>query len=159
MSAVGFDTNILAYMSGVKRSEPDEAKQARALRLIDELPVSIALVVPVQALGELFAVMIRLGRSTGEVQTAIHVLMQKFTCVATDTVILGDALALVNDHNFQSWDAIILCAAQVSGCEVLLSEDMQHGFVYRNTTIVNPLLDQPHPKLARLLALPDPTSD
>ncbi len=42
---------------------------------------------------------------------------------------------------------------------MLLSEDMHHGFVYRNTTIVNPLLDRPHPKLARLLALPDPTSD
>jgi len=39
-------------------------------------------------------------------------------------------------------------------CGLLLSEDMQDGFVHRGATVVNPLLDTPHPKLAVLLDRP-----
>jgi predicted nucleic acid-binding protein len=34
---------------------------------------------------------------------------------------------------------------------LLLSEDMQHGFVSRGMTVVNPFAEPTHPKLAALL--------
>ncbi|MDV3256212.1 MAG: hypothetical protein LOX97_00170, partial [Sphingomonas sp.] len=55
------------------------------------------------------------------------------------------------DHKLQFWDALIVSAAADAGCAMLLSEDMQHGFVTRGLTIVNPLTDAPHPKLAALM--------
>jgi predicted nucleic acid-binding protein len=51
----------------------------------------------------------------------------------------------------QFWDAMILSAAADAGCTLLLSEDMQNGFVARGVTVVNPLADAPHPRLAGLL--------
>lgn len=43
-------------------------------------------------------------------------------------------------------------AAAAAGCTLLLSEDMQGGFVTRGLTIVDPLREDTHPKLAALLA-------
>jgi hypothetical protein len=34
---------------------------------------------------------------------------------------------------------------------VLLSEDMQHGFVYRGVTVINPFAEPAHPLLADAL--------
>ena len=54
------------------------------------------------------------------------------------------------DHKLQFWDGLILTAAAEAGCALLLSEDMLDGFVTRGLTVINPLRDTRHPKLARL---------
>jgi predicted nucleic acid-binding protein len=54
------------------------------------------------------------------------------------------AVVLARDHAFQIFDAIILATAAESGCQLLLSEDMQDGFVWRGVTIVNPFAVAPH---------------
>lgn len=38
---------------------------------------------------------------------------------------------LVVDHNLQLWDTLIVTAVADAGCTLLLSEDMQDGFVTR----------------------------
>jgi predicted nucleic acid-binding protein len=58
--------------------------------------------------------------------------------VPTDTVILDEAFALAARHRLQTYDAIILAAAAEAGCDILYSEDMQHGFVWRGVEVVNP---------------------
>ncbi len=50
---VALDTNVLAYAEGTNGAEMKEA----ALRLIQRLPVA-SMVLPVQALGELFNVLV-----------------------------------------------------------------------------------------------------
>ena len=50
---VALDTNVLAYAEGTNGAEMKEA----ALRLIQRLPVA-SIVLPVQALGELFSVLV-----------------------------------------------------------------------------------------------------
>ena len=69
----------------------------------------------------------------------------------SDARTIAAAADLVVDHRLQFWDALIVTAAAEAGCSLLLSEDMQHGFVVRGITIVDPLRSEPHPKLARLL--------
>jgi predicted nucleic acid-binding protein len=64
---------------------------------------------------------------------------------------LEDALELARDHAFQIFDAIILVTASEGGCQLLMSEDMQDGFVYRGVTIVNPFAAKPHALLASYL--------
>jgi predicted nucleic acid-binding protein len=58
---------------------------------------------------------------------------------------------LVTAHRFDIWDAVIVSASAEAGCRVLLSEDMQDGFVWRGMTIINPFAIVPHPMLASLL--------
>jgi predicted nucleic acid-binding protein len=50
----------------------------------------------------------------------------------------GAALALARDHNFAFYDALIVASAIEAGCDVLYSEDMQHGRAIGGLTIQNP---------------------
>jgi predicted nucleic acid-binding protein len=54
-------------------------------------------------------------------------------------------MELAASHQFALWDAIMLAAAGASGCRLLLSEDMQDGFIWRGVTIRNPFTGLPGP--------------
>ena len=43
-------------------------------------------------------------------------------------------------HGFSFYDGLILASAQEAGCEVLYTEDLQHGQVVQGVRIVNPFL-------------------
>lgn len=62
------------------------------------------------------------------------------------------AAELASIHQLSIWDAVILSAASDSGCRVLLSEDMQHGFTWSGTTVVNPFHHDRHPLLVAALS-------
>ena len=60
------------------------------------------------------------------------------TTIPTDSLILIEAFDLAEKHQLQTYDAIILAAAAQGGCDVLYSEDMQHGFEWNGVLVVNP---------------------
>lgn len=153
MIRIGLDTNILAYLAGVSRTAADDAKIAAIRALIRELAGRASLVAPAQTLGELFVVLRRSGTPPEDART---ILMEFATAFGTSASEARTALAaadLVVDHKLQFWDALIITAAADAGCTLLLSEDMQDGFVTRGLTVVTPLPTQPHPKLAKLLSV------
>ncbi len=45
---------------------------------------------------------------------------------------------LVTDHHLNIWDAMIFAAAAEAGCDVLLSEDMQDGFLWGGVRVISP---------------------
>ena len=145
---VALDTNVLAYAEGVNGS----AMKNAALELVERLPQS-SVVLPVQVLGELFQVLVRkAGRSPVEARSAILTWRSAFLLVAeTSPSTLMAALDLAVQR-FGIWDAIILSAAAEAECQLLLSEDMQHGFVWRGVTIVNPFSRPHHPLLEWILS-------
>jgi predicted nucleic acid-binding protein len=50
------------------------------------------------------------------------------------------------------WDALVMAVAAENRCRIVLSEDLQHGFTWRGTTIVNPFLPDESPLLAAILS-------
>ena len=91
-----------------------------------------------------------LRRAKAEPDAARAILMEfadAFGTAATETRTALGATDLVVDHKLQFWDALIVTAAAEAGCTLLLSEDMQHGFVTRGLTIVNPLAGDRHPRV------------
>ena len=61
--------------------------------------------------------------------------------VTTEIHELG--LRLIERYKISTYDAMIVAAALECGCDVLLSEDMQHGMVVDGRlTIVNPFRDE-----------------
>ena len=48
------------------------------------------------------------------------------------------AFALARDHSFSFYDALIVAAAQQAGCNVLYTQDMQHGREIGGLRIVDP---------------------
>jgi predicted nucleic acid-binding protein len=151
LTRVAFDTNILAYIAGVDRHPDDQLKILASRALLRRLRSRAALIAPVQALGELFVVLIRSGASQGEAREAVLRMAQSFASAESNTSAFLSALDLVAAHRLQFWDALILNAAAEAGCTLLLSEDMHAGFAWRGTTIVNPLATSSDERLTRLL--------
>lgn len=140
------DTNVLVYAEGVHGAP----KKRAAWDLIEKLPEDA--VIPVQALGELFQVLVRkVGRTPADARTAVFTWSQAFPLVETSASVLLAAADLAT-RQFNLWDAVILCAAAEAGCSVLLSEDMQQGFIWRGVVIVNPFARPAHPLMDALLS-------
>jgi predicted nucleic acid-binding protein len=143
---VALDTNVLAYAEGVN----GPAMKKAALELVDKLPQNLV-VLPVQVLGELFQLLVRkAGRSPAEARLAILSWRNAYALVETSPEVLLAALDLTV-RQFSIWDAVILCAAAEADCHLLLSEDVQDGFVWRGVTVVNPFAKPKHPQLEALL--------
>jgi predicted nucleic acid-binding protein len=149
---IALDSNILIYYAGVSRTGSDDAKIATIRALVDDLETMVPLFAPVQTLGEMFVVMRRSGANAEFARSAVLEFAEAFECPPSADSNLVDALDLVVENRMQLWDALILCAAADAGCTLLLSEDMQDGFVARGLTVVNPLAAKLHPKLAAVLA-------
>lgn len=151
MTRVALDSNILVYLAGLQRVESDRPKIDRARQLVAALP-QVGIIAPVQALGECFVVLCKGGAPTTEAREIVQRFAEDFGCPASGRSTALAAADLVVDHKLQYWDAMIVSAAADAGCAILLSEDMQHGFVTRGLTVVDPFAEPMHEKLARLLA-------
>jgi predicted nucleic acid-binding protein len=151
MTRVALDTNILAYLAGVSRDARDDAKIDQTRDLIARLGSGVSLLAPAQTLGELFVVLRRGEASADEARAVLIEFAQAFGSSASEPKTIVAAADLVVDHKLQFWDALILTAAADAGCTLLLSEDMQDGFVTRGLTVVNPLRDSLNTKLVALL--------
>jgi predicted nucleic acid-binding protein len=141
------DTNIVVYAEG--HGDADRCTRANALmvRLADR-----PLVLPVQVLGELVRVLHgRFRRPIGEVQAVVDHWTRLYAPAESTRSAFEHAMAAVADHQLQIWDALILAVAAEQRCEMLLSEDLQHGFSWRGVTVVNPFVEPIHPRLAKLL--------
>lgn len=144
---VALDTNILAYAEGVNGASMKKA----TLDLVDKLPqASVAL--PVQTLGELFHVLIRkAARPPADARAAILSWRNAFALIETSAEIMLAASDLAVNNQFGIWDAVIVCAAAEADSRILLSEDMQNGFIWKGVTIINPFARSRHPLLEALL--------
>jgi len=145
---VAFDTNILAYAEGVNGA----AMKRTALGLVEKLPEG-AVLLPVQALGELFHLLVRkAGRTPTKAREAILSWRDAFTLIETSAEVMLAAADLATAHQLSIWDSVILSAAAEAGCRLLLSEDLQEGFTWRGVTVTNPFSTPKHELLAGLLA-------
>jgi len=148
---IAFDTNILAYLVGVSRTASDDAKILQSRDILSRLAGRASLIAPAQTLGELCVVLSRAGVSRDDARDILLKLRQTFAGADTTDTTLMSALDLSVTHQLQIWDAIILNAAAESGCAILLSEDMQDGFVWQGVTVVSPLKIELHARLGEVL--------
>ncbi|MFO1210432.1 MAG: PIN domain-containing protein [Amaricoccus sp.] len=130
MSGRFLDTNVLVYLASA-----DARKAGIAERLLAEGGT-----VSVQVLNELANVARRKMRldwaETAELLAAVRTFVS-VEPVTLETHELG--LALAERHGLAVYDAMILAAGLLAGCDTLLSEDMQDGFVAaRRMRVANP---------------------
>jgi len=110
------------------------------------------LVLPVQALGELFHVLVRkAGRPPTDARTAILSWRDAFAVAETTEAVMIAAADLASRHQISIWDAVIVATAAEAGCRLILSEDLQDGFTWTGVTITNPFASSRHPLLAAML--------
>ena len=123
------DTNVLLYLLSGDASRADRAEEELAAGGI----------VSVQVLNEFASVASRkLDLSLAEVREVLAAV--RATCaivpVTEETHDLG--LQIAQRHKLSVWDAMILAAAKLAGCRIVLTEDMRHGQVLSGLRLRNP---------------------
>lgn len=145
---VALDTNVLAYAEGLN----GRRAKASTLRVLRRLPPEETLI-PVQVLGELFAVLVRkANRSRTAAAAAILSWGDAFPLIETSGNVMIAATNLAVMHKLGIWDAIVLSAAADAGCRLLLSEDLQDGFTWQGVTVANPFATRRNPLLEAMLS-------
>lgn len=132
------DTNILLYA----RDASEPIKQAMAASLINDLWGGRTGRLSFQVLQEYYYNATR-KLKPGLPETIAREDVRSLLAwkpMQADAVLLDMAWALMDRYGFSWWDAQIVAAAKRSGCERLLSEDMQHGLNVDGLSIVNPFL-------------------
>jgi predicted nucleic acid-binding protein len=144
---IALDTNVLAYAGGLN----DAARKATAADLLRKLPAN-DIFVPVQALGELFYVLVSKAAVTGvDAKAVVLKWRDQYSVIETSQAVLLAALELASQHHLRIWDAIMIAAAGSVGCRLLLSEDMHDGFTWSGVTVVNPFSKRPSDLLLEAL--------
>jgi Predicted nucleic-acid-binding protein, contains PIN domain len=135
-----FDSNILVY----SRDPRDPRKMEIARSLVTEAMDADAFVVSTQVLVEFYVACARerlLGAA--EALTLVRLWNEHDTVSHTPDLVLR-ALQLHQAHSLSVWDSLIVQAAADSGCDVLLTEDLQHGRRFGDLEISNPFLSGAH---------------
>jgi predicted nucleic acid-binding protein len=151
---VALDTNVLVYAEGISRAPGDAAKIALSRRLVRALNLGgERWIAATQVFGELHNVLVRRAAlSPFEASVRVRRLTPFVPEVGTLPDVFDLALGIAAAHNLQIFDAIILAAAAQARCDLLLSEDLHEGFVWRGVTVTNPFGPSPDLRLTALLA-------
>lgn len=135
MSKVFLDTNILVY----SLDQSDTAKRDKCRSLIKSLTSENSGVISTQVMQEFFvAATVKLGSDPLLVKDILRSL-ERFETVVVSPMLIREAIdcAIINRLSF--WDALIVAAAESSNCDILWTEDLNHGQVIRGVRIENPL--------------------
>lgn len=126
------DTNVLLYLLSADGLKADKA----------EAVFAAGAVISVQVLNEFAAVATRkLQLSLAEVRDVLATIRAVCKVLPLDEATHDKGLELALRHGFSIYDAMIVAAALLGGCNTLFSEDMQHRQRIDGTlTIRNPFL-------------------
>lgn len=132
-----FDSNILIY--SFDSNSPK--KRDRAQLLVDSKMEQSVAVVSYQVLQEFVNVM-RKGNapqmSVERCQLYVAEMLEQCEVVRQSKELLNTGLVIHKRYQVSWYDALILAAAQISGCPVLYSEDLSDLQVYDGVQVVNP---------------------
>ena len=125
-----FDTNILIYAFAA-----DDPRSIRAEELLGEGGV-----IGVQVLNEFTNVTRRkLQWEWAQIESVLAVIDELLGPARPLTITIhGRAIMLARDHGLSFYNALIVSAAQDAACQILYSEDLQHGRRFEGLTIENP---------------------
>ena len=135
------DTNVLVY--GQDASQPEKRELARSwlLYLWRERTGRLS----IQVLHEYYVTVTRKlkpGMRPARARADIRDLTL-WHPVSLDDKSLEAGWAIEDQYALSLWDALIVAAAQVSGCRYLLTEDLQAGQVLGGIEVIDPFRSSP----------------
>ena len=137
MTALVFvDTNVFVYARDI--GEP--LKQARGAAWLAYLWRAQTGRTSVQVLSEYYVIVTRkltLGLAPDEAWDDLKALFT-WRPQPIDEALLQRGREVEHRHRISWWDSLIVGAAQLQGCDLLLTEDLQDGGVYGGVTVRNP---------------------
>jgi predicted nucleic acid-binding protein len=131
------DTNVLMYA----HDKAAGAKHERAKALVEEFWRERTGVVSTQVLQELAVNLRRKAGRPLDAKATREIVADYLTwqVVVNGGESILDALDLEARFQISFWDALVVQAAQLSGAEILYSEDLSDGQTYGTVRVINPL--------------------
>lgn len=129
------DTNILLYAVSKDPAETEKAKRAHQILEGGDLALSA------QVLQEFYVQATRTSRPDPLTHNQAVGLVESFLRFPTQEInasIVLAACASREAFGISYWDAAIIEAARSLGCDVVLSEDLNHGQDYSGVRVENP---------------------
>jgi len=134
------DTNVLLY----EVDDGDPAKQAASRRWLVALWQERAARVSWQVLSEFYVNATRKLRAPVSVARALVASYARWPVTDFSLPLIERAWYWADHAGIPHWDALILAAAERSGCRWLLSEDFSQGRKYGLVQVVNPFGADPN---------------
>ena len=130
------DTNVFVYSRDAREAE----KMARARQWLEYLWREQLGRTSVQVLTEYYNVMTRKMRPAVPPQRAWDSVDALFVWnpQAADKALLERGRSVEERHKLSWWDSLVVAAAQLQACSVLLTEDLQHRCTYGAVTVLDP---------------------
>lgn len=127
------DTNLFVYAESA-----DGDKSEIAYGIIQNAPV-----ISTQVINEMVSVLTKkYGFLLFEAHEIAESLLDLCEVAAVDADTIRQAIALAKRYALSHWDSLIVASALLAGCDILYSEDMQHGQVFDGRLkVVNPFLE------------------
>ena len=135
------DTNILIY--AVSPDPADALKRDRALEVLADRD---NLVLSVQVLQEFYYQVThghRPNRLNHQQATRFIERFGEVPVQPVTTELFHRATELCDRFRISYWDAAILAAAKMLGCDAVYSEDLSHSQDYDGVRVINPFLEHP----------------
>lgn len=128
------DSNVITYLFSADAAKADRAE---SILLTDPQPV-----ISTQVMNEVTLVLRReMGLEWSEINALMSDVEEFCEVVPLTLDIHKEARSIAEHYGFQFHDACIVASALVEQCEVLYTDDMQHGqVIYDRLTVINPLL-------------------
>lgn len=135
------DTNVLVYL----RDSTDPEKQRQAARWLTHLWETGLGRVSLQVLQEYYVTVtakLRPGMLPAEAREDVLAL-RAWSPLEPDQALLEEAWDIEESFGFSFWDSMIVAAARRTGCQVLLTEDLQDGQELGGLVVRNPFTHSP----------------
>jgi predicted nucleic acid-binding protein len=130
MSNIFFDTNILVY--SIDNDEPGKKKTSIDL-LEKHSKENDRAIISTQNLNEFISPTTKKRKLYFEnAQFFILKFIESFKVVNVITPTILSAFTLKAKYNFSYWDSLIIATALENDCDIIYSEDMQHGLIVEN---------------------------
>ena len=155
-AAVFVDTNIFVYA----RDASEPKKQAVAARWLEQLWIEQAGRTSIQVLNEFYVTVTRKlepGMAAEDAWADVRALLS-WDPHPSDRQLLLRSQDIERRYRLSWWDALIVAAAQLQNCALLLSEDLQDGWSCDGLTVCNPFRTRAAEEAASYSAPPEPVS-
>lgn len=135
------DANVLVYRRDAGRGE----KQSRADAWMERLWAERSGRLSYQVLQEYYVTVtakLRPGLDAESARNDVRSLLA-WHPIGVDAGVIEGAWVIQDRHKLSWWDSLIVAAAQVADCRVLLTEDLQDGQELGEVRVVNPFQHAP----------------
>jgi len=133
------DTNIIVYSF----SKKDTSKRKKAINLLDDALETNMGCISFQVVQEFINVALRkfaIPISHKDCLEFLHYALDPLCVLHSSTQIYFKAIDIADGWRYSFYDSMIIAAALQLECDVLYSEDLQHGQKIQDLKIINPFL-------------------